>query len=158
MGGVWIFGQGDDKGTFQWQPDPNNGRGTWTILSTCIITLFLCVYTALHLNIPAYKSSKLSLFGIRLKYVFFGLLAPEVLVFNSWRQRTVASSIMTQIRLNRGGKQQRSSTRKFYQRFIRWTKAIHASAKSLRWRHIKDLIEQEKDVSLMRDFTRHAWN
>ena len=54
--GLWIFGHGNN-GTSHWEPDPSGKRGTWTILSSCIITLTLCVYTSLHLNIPAHKTS-----------------------------------------------------------------------------------------------------
>lgn len=28
-------------------------RGTWSLLYSCIFTLALCVYSAIHLNIPA---------------------------------------------------------------------------------------------------------
>ena len=102
--GLWIFGNGNN-GTAHWEPDPTNGRGTWTILSTCIITLTLCVYTSLHLNVPAHNSSGTSTFFMKAKYVLFGLLAPEVIAFNAWRQRTVASSLVARLRKDRGGKQ-----------------------------------------------------
>ena len=42
---------------------------------------------------------------MKAKYVIFGLLAPELIVFNAWRQRTIASSIVTRLRKDRGGKQ-----------------------------------------------------
>ncbi len=35
-----------------WIPEPNT-RGTWSLLYSCIFTLALCVYSAIHLNIPA---------------------------------------------------------------------------------------------------------
>ena len=105
--GFWIFGDGND-GTAHWEPDPGNGRGTWTVLSSCIITLTLCVYSSLHLNIPAHKTSTASTFAMKAKYVVFGLLAPEVIAYNAWRQRTVASSITAQLRTARGGKKDRS--------------------------------------------------
>ena len=34
-----------------WQPEPGN-RGTYGLLSSCVITMVLCVWTAVHLNIP----------------------------------------------------------------------------------------------------------
>lgn len=100
--GLSIFGHGNN-GTAHWEPDPNNARGTWSILTTCIITLTLCVYTSLHLNVPAHKTKKLAAFGIKAKYIIIGLLAPESIVFNAWRQRTVAASIVNQVRKDRGG-------------------------------------------------------
>ena len=102
--GLWIFGNGNN-GTAHWEPDPTNRRGTWTILSTSIITLTLCVYTSLHLNVPAHKSSATNTFFMKAKYVLFGLLAPELIAFNAWRQRSVASSLVARLRRERGGKQ-----------------------------------------------------
>lgn len=101
--GLWIFGHGNN-GTAHWEPDPADARGTWSILSTCIITLALCVYTSLHLNILAPKSSLTTICLMKAKYVVFGLLAPELIVFNAWRQRTVASSLVVRLRKDRGGK------------------------------------------------------
>ena len=117
--GFWIFGNGNN-GTAHWEPDPTDRRGTWTILSTCIITLTLCVYTSLHLNIPAHKDSAASTFFMKAKYVVFGLLAPELIVFNAWRQRTVASSLVARLRKERGGKQ----TTPFFRRFFKGLKTL----------------------------------
>ena len=83
MEGLGIFGAGTN-GTAQWQPDSTSGRGTWTVLSACIITLALCVYTALHLNVPGHKISTASIVDLKTKYVLYGLLAPELIVFNAW--------------------------------------------------------------------------
>ena len=47
-----IFGTGSTNGTSPWRPEPTF-RGTFGILSTCLITLGLCVWSAIHLNIPA---------------------------------------------------------------------------------------------------------
>ena len=146
MGGLWIFGNGNNR-TAQWQPDPSNGRGTWTILSTCIITLTLCVYTALHLNIPAHKSSNSLIFDMKAKYVLYGLLAPELIVFNGWRQRTVAASITVHIRRKRGGKRLPTALWRIFRRFRSWSRAMLAAVKSARWRHLDHLLQAEKEVS-----------
>ena len=37
--------------TAQWHPEPQY-RGTYSLLSTCIATLTLCIWSAVHLNIP----------------------------------------------------------------------------------------------------------
>ena len=42
---------------------------------------------------------------MKAKYVIFGLLAPELIVFNGWRQRTVASSLVAGLRKDRGVKE-----------------------------------------------------
>lgn len=35
----------------RWEPPPGE-RGSYQILSSCILTLVLCVWTAMHVNIP----------------------------------------------------------------------------------------------------------
>jgi hypothetical protein len=48
-----IFGTGSvANDTSPWRPQPTF-RGTFGILSTCLVTLGLCVWSAIHLNIPA---------------------------------------------------------------------------------------------------------
>ena len=48
-----IFGNSSTiHRTATWKPEPNR-RGTFGILSTCLVTLSLCVWTAIHLNIPS---------------------------------------------------------------------------------------------------------
>lgn len=68
-----------------WVSDPD-GRGTFTILSSCILTLSLCVYTSIHLNVRPYKQTELRSWIETIKWVFFGILAPELMVFVAWRQ------------------------------------------------------------------------
>ncbi|KAL8675470.1 MAG: hypothetical protein Q9168_000171 [Polycauliona sp. 1 TL-2023] len=68
-----------------WVDDPN-GRGTFTILSSCILTLSLCVYTSIHLNVRPYKQTELQAWLETTKWVLFGILAPELMVFVAWRQ------------------------------------------------------------------------
>ena len=48
-----IFGNGSlVNQTSPWQPQPTF-RGTFGILSTCLVTLGLCAWSAIHLNMPA---------------------------------------------------------------------------------------------------------
>ncbi|AEO69224.1 uncharacterized protein THITE_2052648 [Thermothielavioides terrestris NRRL 8126] len=56
-------------------------RGTMDILQTCILTLFACVYTALHLDVPA-RTNFLSLLARKTKWVFTTLFAPEMFDFD----------------------------------------------------------------------------
>ena len=128
--GFWIFGNGNN-GTAHWEPDPTDRRGTWTLLSTCIITLTLCVYTSLHLNVPAHKDSAASTFFMKAKYVVFGLLAPELIVFNAWRQRTVASSLVARLRKERGGKQTTPFLRRFFKGLKTLPRKIYQGIKAL---------------------------
>jgi hypothetical protein len=52
-------------------------RGTFSILSTCLITLGLCVWAAMHFNIPEHKS-KGRQFRRKVGWLIMGLLAPEM--------------------------------------------------------------------------------
>ncbi len=55
-------------------------RGTMAILQTCVLALFACVYTALHLNVPP-KTDFLSTLATKTKWVIMALLAPEVVLY-----------------------------------------------------------------------------
>ena len=68
-----------------WVNDPD-GRGTFTIVSSCVLTLSLCVYTAIHLNVRHYRTTELQSWIETTKWVVFGILAPELVVFVAWRQ------------------------------------------------------------------------
>ena len=68
-----------------WVDDPD-GRGTFSIVSSCVLTLTLCVYTAIHLNVRPYKQTELQSWIETAKWVVFGILAPELVVFVAWRQ------------------------------------------------------------------------
>jgi hypothetical protein len=71
------FGSAPAHGTAFWRGSPNE-RGTLNILSICIITLLLCAYTSLHLDIPKYgKAGWIHQFWRRLLWVCVGLAAPE---------------------------------------------------------------------------------
>ena len=42
-----------------WVDEPN-GRGTWGLIQTCLVTLFLCTYTAIHLNVHPHQAQRVS--------------------------------------------------------------------------------------------------
>ena len=59
-----------------WTPQPN-GRGTWDILQSCIITIFLCCWTSVYPNIPPKGSSEWAKFYNKLILASIGVLGPE---------------------------------------------------------------------------------
>lgn len=75
-----------------WVDDPD-GRGTFTIVSSCVLTLSLCVYTAIHLNVRHYRTTELQSWIETTKWVVFGILAPELVVFVAWRQYVSAIAL-----------------------------------------------------------------
>ncbi|PMD12836.1 hypothetical protein NA56DRAFT_453094 [Hyaloscypha hepaticicola] len=70
------YGAASDNPTASWHPEPTF-RGTYSILSTCIVTLGLCVWTSLHLNIPAYGKASQQ-WRKKLVWLVVGLFAPEL--------------------------------------------------------------------------------
>lgn len=68
-----------------WHPEPKT-RGTFSILSSCLITMSLCIWTSLHLNLPEHKKEHLHKYR-KLGWMILGLIAPEMVVWNAWEQR-----------------------------------------------------------------------
>ncbi|KAH8148307.1 uncharacterized protein LAJ45_07760 [Morchella importuna] len=63
------------------------GRGTMDLMFTCVITLSLCVWTAVHPNIIA-RSTYMDRLRYKALYVVLGLFSPEIVLseaFNEWR-------------------------------------------------------------------------
>jgi hypothetical protein len=58
-----------------WRPEPLQ-RGTWSILSSCIITMTLCVWTSVHLNIPEHGKAHLQKYW-KVCWLLIALFAPE---------------------------------------------------------------------------------
>ncbi|KAG2035036.1 hypothetical protein BDR03DRAFT_923490 [Suillus americanus] len=60
-------------------------RTLWTIISNSILTVYACIYTAIHPNIPSPKDSTLNILRRRLWIMIVALFAPELIV--SWTIR-----------------------------------------------------------------------
>ncbi|KAE8385390.1 hypothetical protein BDV23DRAFT_18963 [Aspergillus alliaceus] len=70
-----------------------NRRGTLDILWTCISTLALCVWTAIHPNIPlVYRTWPT--FLERLGLMFLAIVFPEVIISSAWSQRRRAKELL----------------------------------------------------------------
>jgi hypothetical protein len=76
-----------------WYAEPR-GRGTFTILSTCLTTMILCVWTAVHLNIPDHNGGIRQTFLRKPGWLFLALIAPEIVAWNAWQQRQIAWELM----------------------------------------------------------------
>ncbi|KAL9034921.1 MAG: hypothetical protein Q9180_005139, partial [Flavoplaca navasiana] len=93
---VAVFGNATANGTTSWTPEPN-GRGTWSLLSTCIITISLCVWSAVHLNVRQHQKVG-SQYWRKTKWLLIGIFAPEVLAYVAWQQRQDASALCRAVR------------------------------------------------------------
>ncbi|KAJ7183863.1 hypothetical protein C8R46DRAFT_1027508 [Mycena filopes] len=75
------------------EKDEPNTRGTYSLVSSCIFTLGLCVWTAIHLNVPEQAPGARQFFR-KLTWLAVGLLAPEVVTFTAWYQYVRASRLI----------------------------------------------------------------
>lgn len=101
--------------TATWQPEPNV-RGTWSLLFSCIITIGLCAWTALHLNIPEHNRSGRERLR-KLKWLLLGLLAPETVAYIAWCQRQEAVQLASDVRACYG---QRKPVSRLKRLWVRW--------------------------------------
>ena len=79
-----IFGDISTNDNVTWQPEPTM-RGTFGVLLTCLVTISLCIWTAIHLNISTHKGG-LGQTLRKIKWLAIGLLAPELVLFTAWYQ------------------------------------------------------------------------
>ncbi|THV67146.1 hypothetical protein D6D28_07722 [Aureobasidium pullulans] len=89
------FGTLASNQTAAWHPEPRE-RGTFSILSSCVTTLVLCVWTAVHLNIPKTGKEHLQKYR-KAGWLVLGLLAPELVAWNAWEQYRKASRITQKV-------------------------------------------------------------
>ncbi|KAL2072183.1 hypothetical protein VTL71DRAFT_11526 [Oculimacula yallundae] len=84
-----VFGNSSANHTVHWQPEPTT-RGTFGILSTCLITISLCIWTSLHLNVPGSNEKSSRQLWRKGKWLIGGLLAPEFVLFTALYQYILA--------------------------------------------------------------------
>ncbi|KAK3345785.1 hypothetical protein B0T25DRAFT_264100 [Lasiosphaeria hispida] len=90
-----IFGTESTSRPATWKPEPVE-RGTFGVLSTCIITLGLCVWTVIHLNVPA-RNGHVKQFFRKMGWMVFGFLAPELVAFTAFQQYAAATKLTNEI-------------------------------------------------------------
>ena len=96
---------GGDNDTQGWYSPPNQERGAWDILWSCLSTVFICTWTVIHPDIPR-KSAKgffEYLIDHRLPWLALAILAPELVTIiamgqflSAWGKadRTAASTAL----------------------------------------------------------------
>ena len=79
MAGNWTTHDYQNGTNVQgWVPPPS-GRGTFDILSTCALTIFLCCWTSVYPNIPAATDRPWDQFRDKLNLAGLGVLGPDFL-------------------------------------------------------------------------------
>jgi hypothetical protein len=66
------------------------GRGTLDIVYTCVLTIFLCVWTSVCPNIPAITDSRFDRFRDKFNLACIGILGPDFLLCIAVGQRSSA--------------------------------------------------------------------
>lgn len=112
---VVAFGNVTNQ-TTPWTPEPK-GRGTWTLLSSCVITIALCAWTALHLNVPEHGTSGRQWLR-KTKWLMLGLTAPEMVVYVAWRQRQEAKRLLRDVRKQLGQAEEPSMCQSIWSRWF----------------------------------------
>ena len=67
--------------TVGWVSSGDNQRSTISLLYNCLFTVFLCTWSAMHLNVPGEKDTQLRTFLRKCTWMGVGLLAPEAVAF-----------------------------------------------------------------------------
>ena len=62
-----------------WTSEPD-GRGTIRLVWSCLFTIFICLWSSLHLNIPEPKEDALKILARKLKWVVLAAVATEYVV------------------------------------------------------------------------------
>ena len=84
----------------QYVGDPN-GRGTLSLIISCVLTLILCVWSALHLNVPSNTQTTLASLMAQCRWIITGVYAPELVVFTAWRQWSSAKLVSSLVNKQR---------------------------------------------------------
>jgi len=73
-------------------PDPS-GRGTIGLVTSCLTTLALCVWTAIHMNISPTKTSSFKRFWVKLSWASLSIIAPEITLLRALMQYETAAAL-----------------------------------------------------------------
>jgi len=71
----------------------DSNRDTLSLVISCLLTLSLCVYTAVHLNVPLKHEPAWQTRLREAKWCMIGLLGPELVLFAAWRQWNSAKAL-----------------------------------------------------------------
>lgn len=66
---------------YGWQPEPN-GRGTWSLAWSCLATIFICTWSALHLDVP-HRHVWYHFIYLKIGWLIIAALMPEYMLFKA---------------------------------------------------------------------------
>lgn len=86
------------SGGVVWQPE-SDGRGSFGILSSCVLTLMFCVWTSVHPNV-GFQRLPMFYWGESRAYLLMtALLTPELIIYFAWAQNHAARRLDRQLGL-----------------------------------------------------------
>ncbi|KAF4337599.1 hypothetical protein FBEOM_8527 [Fusarium beomiforme] len=94
-----------------WTPSPD-GRGTYDIIFTCLVTTFLCCWTSVYPNIPADGENVWTSLRDKLGLACLGLLGPEFIIVLAIGQKSSARRSVA--KFNRAGHTEWTITHGFF--------------------------------------------
>ncbi|KAK0648544.1 hypothetical protein B0T16DRAFT_408387, partial [Cercophora newfieldiana] len=86
-----------------WHAEPGE-RGTYSVISECIVTLVLCVWATIHLNIPE-QGKRVAQTRRKLLWMLAGVFVPEAVVWVAWDQNREARALHKEVKLALGQKE-----------------------------------------------------
>jgi hypothetical protein len=75
----------------------SNVRGTSDIIWSCLVTLTVTVYTAIHLNVPAPGESQSRRWLRKAKWVVIAIFGPEVVLYTAFQQWQMARLLVREL-------------------------------------------------------------
>lgn len=90
----------------------DNQRDTISLLISCFVTLALCVYSAVHLNVPRKDEDYFKGLLKEIQWCILGLFAPELILYAAWRQLASARQMYSEVEEARRKKEDSARTQK----------------------------------------------
>ncbi|KAI1738167.1 hypothetical protein F4680DRAFT_426308 [Xylaria scruposa] len=98
---------------YSWVPSPDT-RGTLDIIWPCLTTMALCLWSMLHLNLPAKDETYRTQFLRRLRWLVIAVLAPELPILFAFAQRSSARQSVEEMKKLPNGPPQWTISHGFY--------------------------------------------
>jgi|SRR5690242_935390 len=79
-----------------WAPEPQ-ARGTVGLIWSCLATIFLCTWNAVHPNLPGMNDNAWRIFGRRVVFMLIALVAPEFICAAASEELRSAWAVQAQV-------------------------------------------------------------
>ena len=83
-----------------WVPEPD-GRGTWSIVWSCLVTIIICTWSVLHLDVPE-RRGRWYLFFRKVEYMLVTAVAPEYILFWAVKEFFLARALLGHLETHGG--------------------------------------------------------